>query len=131
MIIAPLDPVSLSHVGVPLGATAGDLWGWFPQVRVDWSGKMGNTGSSLAQFGVLRPQPGRDTRIETAPASGMRDRCGPRPVWEKRTSQPFYQGRIAISPPLRKNFANFGIGGHFGEERSRRESARPWAMRYS
>jgi hypothetical protein len=30
MILAPLDPVSLSHVGVPLGATAGDLWGWFP-----------------------------------------------------------------------------------------------------
>src|ERR1035437_3473590 len=44
MILAPLDPVSLSHVGVPLGATAGDLWGWFPQARMDWSSKMGNTG---------------------------------------------------------------------------------------
>jgi hypothetical protein len=37
MILALLDPVSLSHVGVPLGATAGDLWGWFPQARMDWS----------------------------------------------------------------------------------------------
>jgi hypothetical protein len=114
MIISPLDPVSLSHVGVPLGATAGDLWGWFPQARVDYSTKMGKTGL-LAQFGVLRPQFG-DAKLEPAPASGsvidgLSSGLG------ERTSQPFYQGRIAISPPMRKNFANFGIGAHFGEEK--------------
>ena len=103
MIIAPLDPVSLSHVGVPLGATAGDLWGWFPQARMDCSAKMGNTGM-LVQFGVLRPQFG-DTRLE-ARRHRARDRSGSSGLGE-RTSQPFYQGRIAISPPMRKNFANF------------------------
>jgi hypothetical protein len=53
MIFAPLDPVSLSHVGVPLGATAGDLWGWFPQARMDWTHNIGSTGL-LVQVGVLR-----------------------------------------------------------------------------
>lgn len=114
MILAPLDPVSLSHVGVPLGSTAGDLWGWFPQARVDWSSKIGNTGL-LAQFGVLRPQFG-DTKLEAQPTSGSVIDLGSSGLGE-RTSQPFYQGRIAISPPMRKNFANFGIGAHFGEEK--------------
>jgi hypothetical protein len=37
IIISPLDPVSLSHVAVPLGYSAGDLFGWLPQVRVDYN----------------------------------------------------------------------------------------------
>jgi len=113
MILAPLDPISLSHVGVPLGATAGDLWGWFPQARMDWSSKMKKVGL-LVQLGVLRPQFG-DTRLEAAPASGSVIDLASSGLGE-RSSQPFYQGRIAISPPLRKNSATFGISGHFGEE---------------
>jgi hypothetical protein len=114
MILAPLDPVSLSHVGVPLGATAGDLWGWFPQARMDWSGKLGKTGL-LVQLGILRPQFG-DPKLELAPASGTVIDGGSSGLGE-RSTQPFYQGRIAISPPLRKNSATFGISGHFGEEK--------------
>jgi len=105
MILAPLDPVSFSHVGVPLGASAGDLWGWFPQARVDWSTTMGKTGL-LMQFGVLRPQFG-DTRLEAAPTSGSIFDLGSSGLGE-RSSQPFYQGRIAISPPIRKTTATFG-----------------------
>jgi hypothetical protein len=114
MILAPLDPVSLSHVGVPLGATAGDLWGWFPQARMDWSGKMGGTGI-LLQLGILRPQFG-DTKLEAAPASGSVIDLGSSGLGE-RSTQPFYQGRIAISPPLGKRSATFGVSGHFGEEK--------------
>jgi hypothetical protein len=113
MILAPLDPVSLSHVGVPLGATAGDLWGWFPQARMDWTSKFGSTGL-LVQLGVLRPQFG-DTRLEAAPASGSVIDLGSSGLGE-RSSQPFYQGRVAISPTVRKNSATFGISGHFGQE---------------
>ncbi|HET9132343.1 MAG TPA: hypothetical protein VFO86_15410, partial [Terriglobia bacterium] len=42
MIISPLDPVSLSHVAAPLGATAGNLWGWQPQVRAELTHKIGS-----------------------------------------------------------------------------------------
>jgi len=114
MILAPLDPVSLSHVGVPLGATAGDLWGWFPQARMDWSSKIGKTGL-LVQLGVLRPQFG-DTKLEPAPTSGSVIDLGSSGLGE-RSTQPFYQGRIAISPPVRKNTATFGFSAHFGEEK--------------
>jgi hypothetical protein len=114
MILAPLDPVSLSHVGVPLGATAGDLWGWFPQARVDWSSKMGRTGL-LVQLGILRPQFG-DTKLEDAPTSGSVIDLGSSGLGE-RSTQPFYQGRIAISPPVGKNSATFGVSGHFGQEK--------------
>jgi hypothetical protein len=114
MILAPLDPVSLSHVGVPLGATAGDLWGWFPQARMDWSSKMGRTGL-LMQLGILRPQFG-DTKLELSPTSGSVIDLGSSGLGE-RSTQPFYQGRIAISPPVGKNSATFGVSGHFGEEK--------------
>ena len=114
MILAPLDPVSLSHVGVPLGATAGDLWGWFPQARMDWSSKLGSTGL-LVQLGILRPQFG-DTRLETAPASGSVIDLGSSGLGE-RSSQPFYQGRVALSPRVRQTTATFGVSAHFGEEK--------------
>jgi hypothetical protein len=113
MILAPLDPVSLSHVGVPLGASAGDLWGWFPQARMDWNTTMGKTGL-LVQLGVLRPQFG-DTRLEAAPTSGSIFDLGSSGLGE-RSSQPFYQGRIAISPPLGKASATFGVSAHYGKE---------------
>jgi hypothetical protein len=116
MILAPLDPVSLSHVGLPLGASAGDLWGWFPQVRVEWNQKVGNTGI-LFQAGVLRPQfgdraldstgaiPGAGTVLDTTSGTG------------ERSTTPFYQARIAVSPKLGGASATFGIAGHFGQEK--------------
>ena len=114
MILAPLDPISLSHVGVPLGATAGDLWGWFPQARMDWNTNIGKTGL-LVQLGVLRPQFG-DTRLEAAPASGSVIDLASSGLGE-RSSQPFYQGRVALSPHVRQTTATFGVSGHFGQEK--------------
>lgn len=114
MILAPLDPVSLSHVGVPLGATAGDLWGWFPQARMDWTHNLGSTGL-LVQLGVLRPQFG-DTRLEAPPASGSVIDLGSSGLGE-RSSQPFYQARVALSPKIGSRTATFGVSGHFGEEK--------------
>src|SRR5438874_2863818 len=87
IIISPLDPVSFSHVGVPLGYSAGDLFGWLPQLRFDYNHKFGNT-SALFQIGVLRPafgdprlsdEPAASTALDTA-ASGFGERSG----------QPFY-----------------------------------------
>ena len=116
MILAPLDPVSLSHVAVPLGATAGDLWGWFPQVRVDWNSNIGSTGV-LVQAGVLRPQFG-DRALDpngAVPLSGsvLDSTSG----LGERSSQPFYQARVAVSPRVGATNATFGVSGHFGEEK--------------
>jgi hypothetical protein len=114
VIIAPLDPVSLSHVGVPLGATAGNLWGWLPQVRVDYKHDLGNT-SALFQLGVLRPQ-FNDPRLGDIPTPGTALDAVFSGFGE-RAAQPFYQGRLAVSRPWRGSTSTVGAGLHYGRER--------------
>ena len=117
MIISPLDPISLSHVAVPLGATAGDLWGWLPQVRLDVTQKFGET-SALFQVGVLRPLFGDPvfTAFSNLPTSGTSVDVASSGLGE-RSTQPFYQARVAVSHPFRGSTTTIGAGGHYGQER--------------
>ena len=112
-ILAPLDPVSLSHVAIPLGDTAGNLWAWLPQVRVDATKKVGNT-SMLFQAGVLRPQ-FADPRLGDLPVAGASLDFSP--GLGERATQPFYQSRLAFSHPLNGSNATVGFSGHYGRER--------------
>ncbi|PYU31277.1 MAG: hypothetical protein DMG31_12425 [Acidobacteria bacterium] len=113
IIISPLDPVSLSHVAVPLGYSAGDLFGWLPQVRVDYNHKFGDTGT-LFQFGVLRPAFG-DPRLGDEPAASVALDTTSSGFGE-RASQPFYQARFAVSHPMSGSTATIGAGAHYGSE---------------
>src|SRR5581483_7141213 len=113
IIISPLDPVSLSHVAVPLGYSAGDLFGWLPQVRVDYNHSFGKTGA-LFQFGVLRPAFG-DPRLGDQPTSGITLQQAS-PGFGERSGQPFYQARVALSHPMQGSAATIGVVGHYGEE---------------
>ena len=113
MIISPLDPISLSHVGVPLGATAGDLWARLPQLRLDVTHSFGDT-STLFQIGILRPVFG-DPRLGDIPQPGTSLDTAFSGFGE-RASQPFYQARLAASHPFRGSTATIGIGGHYGRE---------------
>ena len=112
-IIAPLDPVSLSHVAVPLAATAGNLWGWLPQVRLDHTHKFGRT-ATLLQFGVLRPQFG-DPALRDLPAPGTAVDSNFSGFGE-RSSHPFYQARMAVSHPMQGSTATIGAAAHYGRE---------------
>jgi len=113
MIISPLDPISLSHVGVPLGATAGDLWARLPQLRLDVTHSFGDT-STLFQIGILRPVFG-DPRLGDIPIPGTAVDTSFSGFGE-RASQPFYQARIAAAHPFRGSTATVGAGVHYGEE---------------
>jgi hypothetical protein len=112
-ILAPLDPISLSHVAIPLGATAGDLWAWLPQVRADHTHKFGET-TALLQFGVLRPQFGdfalNDQPIPNTIVDQNFNGLG------ERSTQPFYQARLALSHPILGSTATVGMAGHYGRE---------------
>jgi hypothetical protein len=111
IIISPLDPVSFSHVAVPLGYSAGDLFGWLPQVRFDYNHKFGKTGM-LFQFGILRPAFG-DPRLQDEPAASTSlDSAG----FGERSGQPFYQARFAVSHPMSGSTATIGAGAHYGSE---------------
>ena len=134
MILSPLDPISLSHVAAPLGATAGDLWGWFPQVRMDLSRKIGNTGM-LFQFGILKPEFG-DPRLEIP--AGSTTIIPPSTSIDvstsglgARTTQPFYQARLAVSPKIDGRTATLGIAGHFGQEKvGVNNTLQSWALAF-
>src|SRR5205085_2241516 len=113
MIISPLDPISLSHVGVPLGATAGDLWARLPQLRLDVTHSFSDT-STLFHIGILRPVFG-DPRLGDIPIPGTAVDTSFSGFGE-RASQPFYQARIAAAHPFRGSTATVGAGVHYGEE---------------
>ena len=111
-ILAPLDPVSLSHVAIPLAATAGNLWAWLPQVRLDATHKFGNA-STLFQFGILRPS-FADPRLGDLPNPGT---SLDTPGLGERATHPFYQSRVAVSYPLNGSNLTVGASGHYGRER--------------
>jgi hypothetical protein len=114
MMLSPIDPISLSHVAAPLGATAGDLWAWMPQVRVDVAHSVGGTGL-LFQAGILRPQFG-DPRLETPPPASTSFDISSSGLGE-RTVQPFYQTRFAVMPRLHGHKATLGVAAHYGKEK--------------
>ena len=113
IIISPLDPVSLSHVAIPLGYSAGDLFGWLPQVRVDYNHSFGKTGT-LFQLGVLRPAFG-DPRLQDEPAASV-SLDTTFSGFGERASHPFYQARFAVSRPMQGSTATIGAGAHYGSE---------------
>jgi hypothetical protein len=113
MIISPLDPISLSHVGVPLGATAGDLWARLPQVRTELRHSFGET-TTLFQIGLLRPLFADPRLGDLLPAGTSIDSTFS--GFGERASAPFYQTRFAVSHPVAGSIATVGVGGHFGSE---------------
>src|SRR5207248_2880697 len=111
-IIAPLDPISLSHVAVPLGATAGNLWGWLPQVRVEKTQNLTEKTTMLVQLGVLRPEFSDPRLGDTVPVGTSLDNS----TAGTRSTMPFLESRVAISHPMHGSTATVGIGGHYGRE---------------
>jgi len=114
MIIAPLDPISLSHVAIPLGASAGDLWAWLPQLRVENRQKFGAT-TTLFQIGILRPSFG-DQRLGDQAALNGNAVDSTFSGFGERSGQPFYQARMALSHPINGRNATVGAGAHYGRE---------------
>jgi hypothetical protein len=113
IIISPLDPVSLSHVALPLGYSAGDLFGWLPQVRLDYNHSFGKTGT-LFQIGILRPTFGDPRLVDEPAASTALDTTFS--GFGERASQPFYQARFAVSHPMQGSQATVGAAVHHGKE---------------
>jgi hypothetical protein len=113
-ILAPLDPISLSHVAIPLGATAGNLWAWLPQVRVENRHKFGGT-TLLLQGGVLRPSFGDSRLTDQAGVNGSAVDSTFSGFGE-RGRQPFYEARIALSHAMAGRTATIGVSGHYGRE---------------
>ncbi len=114
-IIAPLDPYSLSHVAVPLGASAGNLWGWLPQARIENSHTWGGT-TALFQMGALWPS-FRDPVLNDLSESYGDAPASSNAGLTVQRRQPFYQARVALSRPKVGGVTTVGLGVHYGRER--------------
>lgn len=109
VIFAPLNPTSWAHVAIPEAAAAGNPWMRLPQIRVERTFKLGETGSFQLQSGILRAVSGGD-----APAAGslldLPSLSGERAV------HPIYQTRLAFSAPALGKTLTLGISGTYGRE---------------
>lgn len=100
-LIAGLNPVSLSAVGVPLFSYAGNLWLWLPQIRAGWH----TTGNHRVgvQAAVLAPASGDtvgefNTHFDAA----------------ERTGVPSLEGRVHFSWGDVRTGGEVGVGYHIG-----------------
>ena len=117
-ILAPLDPISLSHVAIPLGATAGNLWAWLPQVRAENRHKFGKS-TLLIQGGILRPSFGDNRLADQAGLTGTSAGSAVDGTFSglgERGRQPFYEARVALSHPMAGRTATIAVSGHYGRE---------------
>jgi hypothetical protein len=111
-LVAGLNPVSVAAVGVPGFSYAGNLWHWFPQVRVGWHG------GEAVRFGVQGAVLG--------PASG-----DPQGVFDtgydaaEKTKTPFLQGRMHLGWGDEERGAELGVGFHTGKVNDANAVAQP------
>ena len=111
-LIAGLNPVSLSSVGVPLFSYAGNLWLWLPQIRAGWH----TTGRIRGgvQAAILAPTTG-DTVGEFNTTFDPAERTG----------TPYLQARVHLTWGEEENAAEVGIGYHTGQVNDAAGDAQP------
>lgn len=104
-LFAPLSPTSLAHVSIPGFSSCGNLWNRMPQIRFEHQHDLGETGSALFQWALVRPL-GADVATTTR-TQGEAFGAG------EYSALPFFQGRVSAT--FSKN-VSIGFSGHYGQE---------------
>ena len=58
IFFSPTSPTSFASLAIPALSSAGNLWGWIPQIRVEHRVALGEDSSLLFQGGILDPVTG-------------------------------------------------------------------------
>jgi hypothetical protein len=104
-IVAPLNPLSLSHVAIPGFHSSGNLWARLPQVRVE--AKL--SGIDLAA-GVLAPTGAGAVEGGTG-FTASRGQSSP-----DKSQIPSLQARVGYAQKVDNDVLGAGVSGHFGAE---------------
>lgn len=100
-LMSPLNPLSLSSVGVPEFTAAGNLWLWLPQMR------LGLTSSGNVKFGIqgaiLAPTSGDPT--------GLFDTDND---IAERSKRPYVEGRVNMNWGADEMAGDIGVSTHYG-----------------
>lgn len=105
VFFAPLSPTSIAHVSIPEFSSCGNLWNRMPQIRFEHRHDLGENGSVLFQWALLRPL-GADVATATR-TQGEAFGAG------EYNGLPFFQGRVSASFD---NNVTIGFSGHYGRE---------------
>jgi hypothetical protein len=103
---SPNSPTSFASLAIPALSTAGNLWAWAPQVRVEHRIVLGEDSSLLLQGGILDPVSGE------APGTGSYRQAGP----GESSRQPAYGSRIAWTQNVFGQPLRLGVGGFYSRQ---------------
>jgi outer membrane murein-binding lipoprotein Lpp len=105
IFFSPNSPTSFATLAIPALSSAGNLWAWVPQIRVEHRVALGDESSLLFQGGILDPVAGE------VPATSYRQ-AGP----GEASRQPAYGTRIAWTRNVFGQPLRVGVGGFYSRQ---------------
>src|SRR6202795_2583874 len=106
IFFSPDSPTSFASLAVPALSSAGNLWSWVPQIRVEHKVALGEESTLLFQGGILDPVSGE------APAGTYYRQPGP----GEASRQPAYGARIAWTRNIFGQPLRVGVGGYYSRQ---------------
>jgi hypothetical protein len=106
VFFSPNSPTSFASLAIPALSSAGNLWAWVPQIRVEHRVPFGENSNFLFQAGIMDPVTGE------APNTGSYREAGP----GERSRQPAYGTRIAWTHNIYGQPLRVGAAGYYGRQ---------------
>jgi hypothetical protein len=106
IFFSPTSPTSFASLAVPALSSAGNLWAWVPQIRVEHRVSLGEESSLIFQAGILDPVSGE------VPSTGSYRQPGP----GEASRQPAYGTRIAWARNVFGQQLRVGVGGFYSRQ---------------
>jgi hypothetical protein len=103
---SPLSPTSLASTAYPALSSAGNIWTWIPQVRVERRMALSEGTKAILQVGILDPLTGElPAEYDRIPTAGEASR------------QPAYAARFGLERAAQGRVASIGGGAFYSRQR--------------
>lgn len=106
LFISPLSPTSFASLATPSFASAGNLWGWIPQLRVEHRFNFSDNEKVTVEAGILD-----NLTWELPPEPSYRY-----PTAGEQTGQPAYGARAAWSTLVFGHELTAGVAGYYSRQ---------------
>ncbi|MGO8985087.1 MAG: hypothetical protein ACLQFM_09895 [Terriglobales bacterium] len=106
IFFSPNSPTSFATLAIPALSSAGNLWGWIPQLRVEHKLSLSEDSNLLFQAGILDPVTGE------TPYAAYDRLAGP----GEASRQPAYASRIAWTRTIDGQPLRLGVAGYYSRQ---------------
>jgi hypothetical protein len=111
IFFSPNSPTSFATLAIPALSSAGNLWGWAPQVRVEHRVAVGDDSNLIFQGGILDPVCGETPGTASSGTSYYRQ-AGP----GEASRQPAFGARAAWTRTIFGQPLRVGVGGFYSRQ---------------